>query len=190
MLTLYKKSLSLFAFGLASLAASAGATDLSILKTAVDTSDTPVVEVARGDLVDFEIIVTDSTEGVLGSGVFVTDEVPSEISILGVDTDFGQCNLAGQQVTCDLNGIADGATVRIFIRGQLSDNAVVGSEVTNTAKVTASNEIDPGDNEDSTGFLVGDVTLNDPDEVSGGCALNARKAPTRSWSSLRRVMLD
>lgn len=191
MLTLSKKLLSLFAFCLASMAASAGATDLLISKTSVDDFENPVVEVAQGDTVNYEIIVSDSDEGVLGTGVFVTDNVPTEVSILGVETDFGTCNVSGQQVICDLNGIADGASVRIFIQGILSDTATIGAEITNNASVAATNEINPSNNEDSSTFLVGTDTINDPDSVSdGGCALNVRKVPTRFWSSLRRAMLD
>lgn len=177
------------AFLLVSGAATAQATDLSIFKQAQDQFGVDIVEIAPLSQIVYVLTVSDSEEGVVGTGIVVTDNVPSLISIDSVETDFGSCTTNGQQVSCDLNGLADGGSAVITITGTLSGIAAIDSEITNTANVTASNEIQPANNEDFITILVGSETIEDPDSgPGGGCALSIPLQRTFFWNFLRRVL--
>jgi uncharacterized repeat protein (TIGR01451 family) len=103
-------------------------------------SNTPDSGVFPGDRFTYTIVVEN-----VGSGdvhdVAVTDTVPGGLTILSMSS---TCTNAGQNVTCQLGTIADGANAQVTIDVQATADAC--PEVTNTAHVTAANDSTPSNN--------------------------------------------
>lgn len=185
----FKNQVALCAFFVLSLAATAHATDLLIVTETQDQSENLIVEVEPGSDFNYVLIIQDSEEEVMGTDIVVTDRVPDLVGINEVEATWGECTTTGQEVSCNLNGLLDGAFAIITIKATLSPAAEIGSEVANTASVTASNEIEPSNNEDSSTFLVGEETIQDPNAASGGCSLQKAMPRTMAWNFLRLAWL-
>lgn len=186
---MFPKIASTFLTALVLLSASAAqATDLSIFKDAIDIDGDFIEQITPDSQFRYQIQVLDSNEGVQGTDIVMTDNVPALLTIVSVETDFGTCQTNGQTVTCNLSGLADGASATILITVDLSASAALNEEVVNTAQVTASNEIQPSDNSATNSFLVSDETVVDPVE-SSGCSLRPARAHSRMWNSVRAALL-
>lgn len=184
---MHSKIFLAFLFGLFFLSASAQATDLSLTKKALSSDGKTLFEVAPGTEFFYELFVKDSQEGVEGIGGFFTDVFPAELEVLKVTADRGLCAIDAQTVTCDFGGISDGESIRILITAKLRTDAPLGTTVSNTAAVTAGNEINPANNEATAEFEVAAETITDPDMDSGGCSLRHEARETRVWKAFRRL---
>jgi hypothetical protein len=186
-LTQNKKLIFLSAFAVLALSIPVQATDLSVTKVARTNLGETLLEAAPGTEFFYEITIQDSQESVEGINGFLTDLVPSELSVIRVDGDRGLCAVDLQTVTCDFGAIADGETIQVFITVRLNEGVAAGTSISNTATVTADNEINPTDNQSTVEFLVGDETIVDPATASsGGCSLNPGRFKRGAWDTLLR----
>ncbi|MCC6704485.1 MAG: DUF11 domain-containing protein, partial [Thermomicrobiales bacterium] len=117
-------------------------TDVTVQKSAVDESDTPVDSIQTGTPIRF-LVVTTNAGSVSAQNVITTDELPA---IEGVtwSVDNAACMIGGADpeiVTCDWGTIppTTGNTRTVTITGTYATGVVCG-DVTNTATVTATNE--------------------------------------------------
>jgi uncharacterized repeat protein (TIGR01451 family) len=122
------------------------------------TKDSDVVVAAEpGDSASFIIVVTNNGS-VAAHDVVVTDTVPDGLDIDGAaftggSNAAGACDVTGQDVTCDIGSLGAGESATVTIDVTVTAGAC--PSVTNTAKVTASNETGTKhDNYDSTSFDV------------------------------------
>ncbi|HWG89712.1 MAG TPA: hypothetical protein VNZ52_02585 [Candidatus Thermoplasmatota archaeon] len=111
-----------------------GPSDLSLTKT--DSVDPATV----GENLTYTIAVRNNGPN-RQTGVTVTDTIPSGATILNATSSTGTCTVTGQTVTCNVGGLASGATATVTIivvptsPGTLSNTASVsaGQADTNSA---------------------------------------------------------
>jgi uncharacterized repeat protein (TIGR01451 family) len=93
--------------------------------------------VNAGSPITYTLTVTNGGPSA-ASGVTVTNTLPAGVGLLSMAPSQGQCSIAGIVVTCNLGGLASGATATVTIRVQ----ALVAGAVADSASVTAT-EMDP-----------------------------------------------
>lgn len=124
-------------------ASALGASDLSITK--IDSAD-PATENTE---LTYTITVSNGGPDA-AAGVQVSDDLPSEVSLVAATASQGTCDTKGPKVTCDLGTLASGTTATVAIRvlpkkvGQVSNTATV------TTTDTDSNPMNNSDTETTT----------------------------------------
>ena len=113
--------------------------DLSVTKTS------GVGEVIAGEAISYTIEVANAGPSD-AQNVVLTDAVPADLTIDAVAPAF--CSFTGGTVTCSPGTIADGGSVTITVDATVSEDAVDGSTLSNTATAT-SDTSDPDSNNDT-----------------------------------------
>ncbi|MDX6647145.1 MAG: large repetitive protein [Miltoncostaeaceae bacterium] len=104
---------------------------------ALTAAASPTPAVNAGSPITYTLTVTNGGPSA-ASGVTVTNTLPAGVGLLSMAPSQGQCSIAGIVVTCNLGGLASGATATVTIRVQ----ALVAGAVADSASVTAT-EMDP-----------------------------------------------
>ncbi|RMG79924.1 MAG: DUF11 domain-containing protein, partial [Chloroflexi bacterium] len=86
----------------------------------------------RGEEVNWTVTVYNNGS-ITASNVVVSDTVPSQLRIVGVDTQAGTATISGQDVTINIGDLAPGASVEIVIRTVVRQDADVPFVVDNVA---------------------------------------------------------
>ncbi len=136
--------------------------DLSITKT--DSPDPVTV----GQNLTYNLAVTNNDPSA-GSGVMVTDTLPTGVTFVSATPSQGTCTQASGIVTCNLGNLAGGATATVTI----VVTPTAGGTITNTASI-AGNETDPDLTNNSasastTVFLVVPIDIkpgSDPNSIN------------------------
>ena len=112
--------------------------DLSVTKQPVTT---PIV---AGRPVQYLVTVTNNGPSD-AANVTLADPVPASLSGITATSGAGTCTVTGQDVSCDLGGLASGQSVQVRIGGQLAAGAT--GTLTNTATVSSpTTDPTPGNN--------------------------------------------
>jgi uncharacterized repeat protein (TIGR01451 family) len=82
--------------------------DLSIVKTASDET------VKLGETVTYTLTARNRGPG-LARDVFVTDNLPEQLNLIGARTPVGRCTTRGDRVRCELGTLSEGQQVRVTI---------------------------------------------------------------------------
>lgn len=114
-----------------------GQTDLSLVKTANIT--TPRV----GDIVTFTVAVRNNGNRD-ATGVAVRDNLPAGFSLVtGSVSNQGNFNAGGNAINWSGLSVANGATLNLTYRARVNAATGISNEYTNTAQITASDQVDP-----------------------------------------------
>ncbi|MFT6527188.1 MAG: putative repeat protein (TIGR01451 family) [Celeribacter sp.] len=145
-------------FGFATVAAAA---DLSLTKTAQDTSGAPLTQADAGTVFDFVLTVTNDGPGT-ASGVTVIDRLPSGYSYVSDDAAANGDSYDAGIGLWTLGDLANGAVATLTLR--VTMNAT--GEHTNVAEITNSSLPDP-DSDPAVGPLTDDLSdgIVDDDEA-------------------------
>ena len=112
----------------ATITPSAPRADLSVTKQPVTT---PIV---AGRPVQYLVTVTNNGPSD-AANVTLADPVPASLSGITATSGAGTCTVTGQDVSCDLGGLASGQSAQVRIGGQLAAGAT--GTLTNTATVSS-----------------------------------------------------
>jgi uncharacterized repeat protein (TIGR01451 family) len=134
-------------------APASGSVDLAITNAA---SSDPVY---RNDGYTYDIVVTNNGPDT-ATNVVMSDTVPAGVLIDGTSSGSGSCGVAGKDVSCDLNSLANGSTWSVAINVTVESSASAGT-VTDPANVSASET----DSDSSNNDAVAHTTIQVP---SGG----------------------
>lgn len=149
------------------------ATNIYLTKTGrIDGSSDSVCFIKPGASFYYYYTVVNNS-AVEAINVVLTDPLVDHIEIgEPISSTQGSC-IQRAGLTCELGNIPPSGSVTAWAAAQLGSDAVLNSDVTNTATVTADNEIDPTDNTSSYTFTVADVTetCRGWSPSSGGCSL-------------------
>ena len=125
-----------------------GAADLRIAK-AVDRVSADV-----GDTLTWTLVATNDGPSA-ATGVVVTDDLPTGVTLLSSAPSQGTCAVAGSQLVCTVGGLASGASATVTLTGRVARSAAE-TPVTNVATVTSSVfDQDTSDNLSSASTTVG-----------------------------------
>lgn len=114
-----------------------GQTDLSLVKTANIT--TPRV----GDIVTFTVAVKNNGNRD-ATGIAVRDNLPAGFSLVtGSVSNQGNFNAGGNAINWSGLSVANGATLNLTYRARVNAATGTSNEYTNTAQITASDQVDP-----------------------------------------------
>jgi uncharacterized repeat protein (TIGR01451 family) len=118
--------------------------DLEISKT-TDASGTQFI----GDPITYTLEVS-NTDLATANGVTVVDALPDNLSFIAGNCDDGTiASQVGQTISFDLNDLPSGQTTTCLLDAVVSDSGVI----TNTATVSAANDIDPSNDSASVRLL-------------------------------------
>ncbi|MFL5737671.1 MAG: hypothetical protein ACJ76P_10065 [Actinomycetota bacterium] len=127
--------------------APAPAADISLTKT--DTAD----PVNPGDSYSYDLVVSNNGPDT-ATNVTVSDSVPASLSVDGVDDGGGSCSTTGNDVTCDLASLANGATWTVTLDVTVNPSDP-GGAISNTASAFADqSDPDGSNNSDTEGTTV------------------------------------
>lgn len=114
-----------------------GQTDLSLDKT-VDITAPKV-----GDIVTFTVAVKNNGNR-NGTGIAVRDNLPAGLSLVtGSVSNQGNFNAGGNAINWSGLSVANGATLNLTYKARVNATTGTANEYTNTAQITASDQIDP-----------------------------------------------
>ncbi|MFH6958147.1 gliding motility-associated C-terminal domain-containing protein [Flavobacterium aquidurense] len=125
-----------------------GQTDLSLDKTA-DITASPKV----GDIVTFTVAVTNKGNR-NATGIAVRDNLPAGFTLVtGSVSNQGNFNAGGNAINWSGLSVLNGATLNLTYKAKVNAATGTANEYTNTAQITASDQIDPNstpNNDDPT----------------------------------------
>lgn len=114
-----------------------GQTDLSLAKTA------DIASPRVGDIVTFTVAVTNKGNRD-ATGIAVRDNLPAGFALItGSVSNQGNYNAGGNAINWSGLSVANGATLNLTYKARVNATTGATNEYTNTAQITASDQIDP-----------------------------------------------